>query len=125
MSEQAGIDAVHEFVNAFNAQDHERIARSMNYPHIRLAGGRFQTIEDAAQFAAQSIRYEPMLRAEGWVTSKLANAEVIHATPDKVHLALEMLRLDKNGETYNSFQTFWIATLQDGHWGIQFRSSYL
>ncbi len=29
------------------------------------------------------------------------------------------------GTVYNQFETFWIATCQDTHWGIQFRSSYL
>ena len=28
-----GIMAVHEFIEAFNLQDHKRLAGSLNYPH--------------------------------------------------------------------------------------------
>ena len=30
-----------------------------------------------------------------------------------------------DGSIYHRFKSLWIATEQDGHWGIQFRSSYL
>ena len=44
---------------------------------------------------------------------------------DKVQIALGIDRLDASGRVYRPFDTLWIATLVDGHWGIQFRSSYL
>jgi hypothetical protein len=37
-AEQAAIAVVHKFIETFNAQDHERHADTLNYPHIRLAG---------------------------------------------------------------------------------------
>ena len=40
-------------------------------------------------------------------------------------MALVMARRDKDGTVYNRFDTFWVATLEDGHWGIRFRSSFL
>jgi hypothetical protein len=51
--------------------------------------------------------------------------EVVHEGDDKVHLAIKNHRIDKSGDIYNSFETLWIVTLDEGHWGIQFRSSYL
>ena len=125
MSADKGIEATKEFIASFNAQDHQRHSRSLNYPHIRLARGVFQHIESAEDFAEQSRRNAPRLRAEGWHHTNIHSIKVIHATEAKVHLALTMDRCHENGEVYNSFDTFWIATLVDGHWGIQFRSSYL
>ncbi|MBT3533472.1 MAG: hypothetical protein HN478_06315, partial [Rhodospirillaceae bacterium] len=49
----------------------------------------------------------------------------IQSGPDKVHLRLEIDRCHEDDTVYNKFDTLWIATRQDGHWGIQFRSSYL
>ena len=50
MSAEHGVAAAHEFIEAFNAQDHERLAASLNYPHIRLAR-TFTRFENARKFA--------------------------------------------------------------------------
>ncbi len=124
MSAQDGIAAVQEFIHAFNAQDHERLAASLNYPHIRLTND-FTRIESAADFAARSRRGEPHLQREGWHHTEIGAIEAVQVGTDKVHLVIKMNRRRESGEVYNSFDTFWIATRQDNHWGIQFRSSYL
>ena len=40
-------------------------------------------------------------------------------------MSLTIHRCHEDGSVYNTFDTLWIATCDDGHWGIQFRSSYL
>ena len=122
---EAGIAVVDAFIETFNAQDHERHAETLNYPHIRFANGRFSTIENAVVFIAGSRRGEGRLQEEGWHHTKVANLDVIHSGDDKVHLALRNDRCHEDGTVYHSFDTFWIATLVDDHWGIQFRSSFL
>jgi len=124
-SAKRGIEAVEAFIRTFNAQDHERQADTLNYPHIRLANGKFTTIENAEAFIAGSRRGEPRLQEEGWHHTVLASLEVVHAGTDKVHIAIRNDRCRADGTVYHSFDTFWIATLVDGHWGIQFRSSFL
>jgi hypothetical protein len=124
-SAKAGIAAVHAFIETFNAQDHERHADTLNYPHIRLANGKFSTIENVEVFTAASRRGEAALQKEGWHHTTVASLEVVHSGEDKVHLAIRNDRCHEDGTVYHSFDTFWIATLVDGHWGIQFRSSFL
>ena len=121
----AASNAARDFIDAFNAQDHEALAATLNYPHIRLANGRFVTIETAKAFVSRSAKGAALLEAEGWDHTVLLNVDVVHDGPEKVHLALSIDRCHANGEVYNHFETLWIATLDDGHWGIQFRSSYL
>ena len=122
---EAARAAVDAFIEAFNAQHHEQLADTLNFPHVRLANGRFVTIDSAAEFVARSRKGKALLEAEGWHHTTLRSIEIIHSGPDKVHMALTIDRCHTDGTVYNQFQTFWIATLQDGHWGIQFRSSYL
>jgi hypothetical protein len=122
---EAGIAAVHAFLETFNAQDHERHAQTLNYPHIRLANGKFARLESAEEFAERSRNAEPRLKEEGWHHTVLTSLEVLHAGEDKVHLSLRNDRCREDGTVYHSFDTLWIATLVDGHWGIQFRSSFL
>ena len=122
---KAGIAVVHAFIETFNTQDHERHAETLNYPHVRFANGRISTIENAELFIAGSRRGEGRLQQEGWHHTTVANLDVIHSGDDKVHLALRNDRCHEDGSVYHSFDTFWIATLVDDHWGIQFRSSFL
>ena len=124
-TEAHAIEAVHFFIDMFNAQDHEKLATALNYPHIRLANGRFAEIPNAEAFERGSRANVAHLQAEGWHHTVLRTLDVIHVGDDKVHVAITNDRCHEDGTVYNSFDTFWIATLVDGHWGIQFRSSYL
>jgi len=121
----AAIKAVNAYIDAFNQEDIDAMSASFNFPHVRLARGRFYTFDSADQFNKQSERLADSLAAEGWHHTVVESAEIIHDGEEKVHVAMTVSRRNAADETYNRFNTLWIATLQDGHWGIQFRSSYL
>jgi len=117
--------AVHAFVDAFNRSDQAAIADAFNFPHVRLAGGAFTSFADRADFLARRAPVNAALRDEGWHHTVLESIEVVHASRDKVHLSMRFTRHHVDGAVYADFPTLWIATRQSGHWGIQFRSSYL
>ncbi len=118
-------EAVRFFIETFNAQNHTQHAKALNYPHIRLANGRFARLDSEEQFAEISAANETRLRGEGWDHTVVRTLEIVHEGEDKVHIAITNDRCQEDGKVYKSFETFWIATEVDGHWGIQFRSSYL
>ena len=124
-NEAAALGAVAAFLDAFNAQDYGALADSLNYPHIRLANDRFATIQSREAFVSRSDAAKRSLDAEGWHHTVMTSAEVVHGGKDKVHLAIRFDRCHEDGSVYNTFDTLWIATQQDAHWGIQFRSSFL
>ena len=124
ISDQAKLMAFN-FIPAFNAQIHQAFAKTLNYPHIRLAKGEFQTIANQEEFAVLSEQGENWLRNENWDHTLVESMDSIHVGEDKVHLSIKNHRVTKSGDIYNSFETLWIVTLNDQHWGIQFRSSYL
>ena len=121
----AGVQAAKAFIDAFNAQDHDALADTLNYPHVRLAVGRFATVDNRAEFIERSRSGAASLVAEGWHHTVVASVEVVHCGPDKVHVAMTIERCHADGSVYNTFDTLWIASHVDGHWGIQFRSSFL
>jgi len=124
-AEKQGIAVAEAFIDAFNAQDHERLAQTRIAPHVRLAGGRFTTIDNADDFATGRRRGECRLAEEGWHHTVTTAMEVVHSDDQKVHLSMRNDRCREDGSVYLGFDTLWIATRMDGHWGIQFRSSYL
>ena len=123
--ESRAIATAQAFIDAFNSQDHERLAGTLNYPHTRLALGRFRTFDSAQESVAASTAAEPRLADEGWHRSVIAKIEPVHVGVDKVHLAMTVERCHENELVYNTFDTLWIATLDENHWGIKFRSSFL
>ena len=122
---EAAIATTRAFIDAFNAQDHERLADTLNYPHIRLANGVFRTIASREDFIEGSRRNRAGLDSEGWDHTVVASLVVVHEGEQKVHLAITNHRCRADDSVYNAFDTLWIVTHQDGHWGVQFRSSYL
>jgi hypothetical protein len=113
------------FIDAFNLQDHAAIAKTLNYPHIRLAKGKYSIIDSANQFIKLSAKGQAQLKKERWGHTVMSSARVIHSGEDKVHLSLDIQRCHADGSVYNRFDTLWIVTRVEGHWGIQFRSSFL
>ena len=123
--ESHAIATAQALIDAFNSQDHERLAGTLNYPHTRLALGRFRSIYNAQESVAASAAAEPRLADEGWHHSVIAKIDPVHVSVDKVHLAMTVERCHKNRLVYSTFDTLWIATLDENHWGIKFRSSFL
>lgn len=123
--EAAAIDAVHRYIAGFNARDAGAMADAFNFPHIRLAKGAFSILETREAFVAGQAAVSQRLVDEGWDHTVTESVSVVHAGDEKVHLSLEYTRRHGDGSVYSRFNTLWIATLLDGHWGIQFRSSYL
>ena len=113
------------FIHAFNTQDHQAIAKTLNYPHIRLAKVEFQTIANQEEFAVLNKQAENRLRNGSWDHTLVESMESIHVGEDMVHLAIKNHRVTKSDDIYDIFETLWIVTLIDQHWGIQFTSSYL
>ena len=125
MSGNMGKEVVRAYMDAYNKQDSEAMADALNFPHIRFVGGRFVVFESQEDFVRRQDTATSALEAEGWHHSVIESLEVIHASPDKVHLATEFTQRRADDSVYGRFNSLWIATLQDGHWGIQFRSSYM
>ena len=61
---------------------------------------------------------------DGWARSTWDERTPIHVGKDKVHLKVKFSRWRSDGSLLGTFETIYIVTLQDGHWGIQARSSF-
>ena len=123
--EQHARAAIERYLEGFNKRDADIMADGFNFPHVRLAKGQFVTIPDAAAFIEAQGRVTELLYAEGWDHTTMESMEIVQSGPGKVHVALGMARRTASGEPVHQFQSLWVVTDVDGHWGVQFRSSFL
>ena len=122
--------ALDDFLTTFNSMESLPWAKSLNYPHVRLSGGQVHVWDTPEAYAAdQDLR--KLADAIGWKSTRWDYRYIVQANPDgktgnmKYHVALSFTRLDKDGKPIpgHTFDSFYIITNVDGHWGTQFRSS--
>jgi hypothetical protein len=109
-----------EFMRAFNARDVAAWDATFNFPSVRLASGQLVIL--------QKGDHKPGMFTQGaladWDHSAWERRDVIHAGPDKVHIDTRFTRYRKDGSVIGGFDSIYVVTLQDGHWGVKIRSSY-
>jgi hypothetical protein len=114
---QACLDA---FMAAFNARDLVAFERTFNFPSIRLACNTLTIIEAGY--------HKPEMFDRGalkdWHHSAWERRAVIHAGADKVHLDTRFTRYRADGSIIGSFDSIYVVTCENGHWGIKARSSF-
>src|SRR5437764_9910725 len=108
------------FMKAFNARDIPAFEATFNFPSVRLASQGL-VILNAGDMKAE--RFTTGALAD-WDHSAWDRREVIHAGPDKVHIDTRFTRYRKDGSVIGGFDSIYVVTRQDGHWGVKIRSSF-
>lgn len=108
------------FMAAFNARDVEAFEATFNFPSVRLASNTLTLIERGF--------HRPEMFTTGalaeWERSAWERRAVIHAGPEKVHIDTRFARYRKDGSLIGAFDSIYVITREDGHWGIKARSSF-
>lgn len=115
------MQAMDNFMLAFNDRDPEAWAASLNYPHVRFASGTVTVWESAEEFA--KTQAFTALPASGWDHSHWLTRDVTLAAPGKVHIATVFQRFNSDNEVIGTYESLYIITNVNGHWGTQARSS--
>lgn len=114
---EACLDA---FMAAFNARDLAAWEKTFNFPSVRLASNSLTIIEPG--------HHKPEMFNQGalsdWHHSAWERREVIHAGPDKVHFDTRFSRYRADGSIIGGFDSVYVVTCEQGHWGVKCRSSF-
>jgi len=116
----AALKLLDEFMTAFNARDVEAFEATFNFPSIRLASGKLVTLNKGDMTAD---RFTTGALAE-WDHSAWERREIIHAGADKVHVDTRFTRYRKDGSVIGGFDSVYVITQENGHWGVKIRSSF-
>ena len=79
--------------------------------------------ENAEAIAGAMGRAFENLARIGWDHSHWLSREVTMASPEKVHISTVFQRFNDRNEPIAMYQSLYLVTLVDGHWGTQARSS--
>lgn len=110
-----------DYMSALNRGDEPAINDACNFPHVRLAGGKVVVWPNHGDYKLDDF----VARAgDGWHHSRWDERTPIHVGPGKVHLKVKFSRFKQDNTLIGAFETIYIVTDQDGHWGIQARSSF-
>jgi 2C-methyl-D-erythritol 2,4-cyclodiphosphate synthase len=115
--------AMDAFMTAFNDGDIEAWADSLQFPHVRMAGGRVDYYPDRGAFVT-AMKTLNLARSEGWQRSTWDVRKVVQRSSDKVHVATTFSRYRKDGERYATYQSLYIVERINGRWGVRARSSF-
>ena len=108
------------FMTAFNARDIPAFEATFNFPSVRLASNRM-VILNAGDMTPE--RFTTGALAE-WDHSAWERRDVIHAGADKVHIDTRFVRFRAGGSVIGAFDSIYVITCEDGHWGVKIRSSF-
>ena len=109
------------FMTHFNARDMEQWSETLNYPHVRFAGSEGTVWDTKEEYS--SVDIFDRLTSTGWHHSAWLSRKVILVSEDIVHISTVFQRYDENNNPLKQYQSLYIVTNKDGHWGVQARSS--
>ena len=106
--------------SALNAHDEQALAATLHFPHFRMSGTDLKVWETPETYFSDF-----RARAGGaWSHSQFEDIRVVGASSDKVHLDVQVVRFDAEGEQIARFRSLWVITQQEGRWAAKFRSSF-
>lgn len=109
-----------DFMTAFNVRDLAAFEATFNFPSVRLASNTLAILEKGY--------HKPEMFTRGalseWGYSTWDRRDVIHAGPDKVHIDTRFTRYRADGSPIASFDSIYVVTRENGHWGVKARSSF-
>jgi len=115
--------ALDSFFEALNARDPHRLAAVCHFPNVRLAGGDMKIWRTREEFIRDSGLAGIPLESEWHHTSWDART-IVQRSDDKVHVMVTFTRHMADGMPISTFDSFYVLTQYQGHWGIQIRSSF-
>ncbi len=119
-SEAAAMAVLDAFMAAFNGRDMEAFAKTFNFPSIRLASNTLRIIEPG-DLTLDTFKHASLA---DWDHSAWERREIIHSGEDKVHVDTRFTRYRKDGSVIGGFDSIYVITREDGHWGVKARSSF-
>jgi hypothetical protein len=121
-SEAEAMRVLDEFMVAFNTRTSRPLAATFNFPHVRIASGTVKLWQTPADLDQDRELGTPL--EQDWHRTSWDWREVVQSSANKVHVLVAFTRFSASGAKIGTFESLYIITKQNGHWGVQARSSF-
>jgi hypothetical protein len=121
-AETAAMKVLDAFMTAFNEREVAAFEEVLHFPHYRIASGNVSVLQDPKTLPELFERFVTAMPT--WDHSAWAKRKVIHSGPDKVHIDTRFTRYRADGSVLASYDSLYIVTKRNGHWGVLARSSF-
>ena len=111
------------FNAAATGYDMPNFARTLTYPHVRVASGGVTVFPDRQSFI-NATDLNAFAKRFNWSHSRWDSIATVQADAEKVHFAVQFTRFNPEGEAYVSFNSLYILQRTESGWGIRARSSF-
>ncbi len=122
-AETAALKSLDDYMTAFNARDEDAWAATLNYPHVRIAGSEVKVWQTPGEYTAD-FDFARFAGNSGWHHSAWDAREIVQSSANKVHVAVTFTRFKADGAKIESYDSLYVVTLENEHWGTQARSSF-
>jgi hypothetical protein len=123
-AEAGAMTVTDAFLDTFNAIDAAGHARTLAYPHVRLASGTVRIWDDVEEAtAAMKVAMAALRDRVGWDHSAWDHRRVVHVGVNKVHLDVQFTRYRADGSVIGVYPAVYVVVDHGGAWLIQARSS--
>ncbi|MFT7652942.1 MAG: hypothetical protein ACI9ON_001615 [Limisphaerales bacterium] len=117
-AERQAREVISNFFEAFNTENHTRLASLSHYPSVLLGDGGGMRVNNEPF----EIDFDSLRKREDWKHSELDTMNSVFTLTDKVHMLVRFTRYNSSGEGYSQIDGLWILTKQNGKWGVSARS---
>ena len=121
VSVSAALACLDDFMSAFNACDLAVWEKTFNFPSVRIAPNQLVIIDRPGWHPPDTFTRGAL---KEWHHSGWDRREVIHAGPDKVHFDTRFTRYRADESVIGHFDSIYVVTCENGHWGIKARSTF-
>lgn len=120
--ESACSEVLDRFMAALNAHDADAMDACMHFPHVRLAGGDVKVYERSGSNPMDL--FQKLRDEDDWRYSTWRERELVQFNPMKAHFAVTYTRFRSDDSVIGVYESLYVLTRVNGHWGIQARSSF-
>ena len=116
--------AIERHAEAINARDVEAYRQTMTFPFTyQNYNGVALTIEKAADCGVTApLPWAIILRTDpDWSHTEFDALEEVARSVSSAVYKVGFRRIDASGQASGAYDAIWIATCQEGRWGVQFR----
>ena len=119
--ESQAIRLLNDYMDAWNQKDITSLEKTFHFPHFRFARNKMLVIDRPGRLIPALVWGN---LGSDWGHSEWVHLRIVHSSSDKMHVDTKFARYKVDGSLIGTYESLYILTHENNHWGIKMRSSF-